>query len=580
MDSGSGINYVTGATYGPDSALTGFISGNSGTFAGITNSFAYNKRLQPLIMSATAPGQTVYSIGYDFHAGNGTANSGADNGNVYGIINYKDTTHGRDQTFTYDALNRLISAQNAGTNCATMVLQNKTEYWGNSYSYDAWGNLLQKNVTKCGAENMSVTADGHNWLHASGTNYQYDAAGNMTRNVTPAVQTYTYDEENRLTGAAGYTYTYDGDGNRVRKSNGSLAANGTLYWYMTPGVVAESDLAGALKSEYVFFDGERVARRDGATGTGGVFYYFSDHLKTASVITDSAGVIKAESDYYPWGGELQFVANDSNDYKFTGKKRDAETGLDYFGARYYSNGLGRWVSADWSATPIPVPYADFHDPQTLNLYQFVGGNPASKADPDGHGPDLEGLIITWTIDTYGPRVLPAIKSVADDIGNAASNFFDEAARGFHAAYSNCSCRPQPAQNSGEASSENNNNSHQQSSTEQGRDAQGKFTSKQPGQSAPGSAAEKKGLDSVGAVKNKSEVLNGTKRDGTIPETGQHVEVKSGESVNRTEQLQNMGQAARDATGKPLKVVTTNPNVKVSPPARRDENLEFEHKPQK
>jgi uncharacterized protein RhaS with RHS repeats len=129
----------------------------------------------------------------------------------------------------------------------------------------------------------------------------------------------------------------------VRKSNGNLAANGTLYWYMTPGVVAESDLAGTLKSEYVFFDGERVARRDGATGAGGVFYYFSDHLKTASVITDSGGVIKAESDYYPWGGELQFVNNDSNDYKFTGKKRDQETGLDYFGARYYSNGLGRWV---------------------------------------------------------------------------------------------------------------------------------------------------------------------------------------------------------------------------------------------
>src|SRR5258708_16973247 len=60
---------------------------------------------------------------------------------------------------------------------------------------------------------------------------------------------------------------------------------------MSPGVVAESDLAGTLKSEYVFFDGERVARRDGATG--GVFYYFSDHLKTASLITGSAGVIKA-----------------------------------------------------------------------------------------------------------------------------------------------------------------------------------------------------------------------------------------------------------------------------------------------
>jgi uncharacterized protein RhaS with RHS repeats len=132
----------------------------------------------------------------------------------------------------------------------------------------------------------------------------------------------------------------------VRKSNGNLAANGTLYWYMTPGVVAESDLAGTLKYEYVFFDGERVARRDGATGTGGVFYYFSDHLKTASVITDSAGAIKAESDYYPWGGELKFVDNDTNNYKFTGKERDAETGLDYFGAL-----LLEWVGAPWTDDP-------------------------------------------------------------------------------------------------------------------------------------------------------------------------------------------------------------------------------------
>jgi RHS repeat-associated protein len=305
----------------------------------------------------------------------------------------------------------LASAQNAGTDCSAKVLQNKTEYWGNSYNYDAWGNLLQKSITKCGAENLLVTADAHNWIHASGTDYQYDAAGNMTFDATAGLS-YTFDQENRLTGAGGYAYTYDSDGNRVRKSNGNLAASGTLYWSMTPGVVAETDLAGTLKSEYVFFDGERVARRDGATGMGGIFYYFSDHLKTASIITDSAGVIKAESDYYPWGGELQFVNNDSNDYKFTGKKRDVETGLDYFGARYYSNGLGRWVSADWSATPVPVPYADFGDPQSLNLYGFVGGNPASKADADGHCCTLSASSLADAIDSSIDRSVAATQTHA------------------------------------------------------------------------------------------------------------------------------------------------------------------------
>ena len=381
VDSGSGINYVTGASYGPDSALTSFVSGNSPTFAGINNAFSYNKRLQPLTMSATAPSQTVYSIGYDFHAGNGTAGTGSDIGNVYGIFNYKDTSRGRDQTFTYDALNRLVSAQNAGTDCTAKVLQNKSEYWGNNYGYDAWGNLLQKSITKCGAENMSVTADTHNWLHASGTDYQYDAAGNMTYDATASLN-YTFDQENRLTGAAGYTYTYDADSNRVRKSNGNLAANGALYWYMTPGIVAKSDLAGVLQSEYVFFDGERVARKDFPGNA--VAYYFSDHLKTASVITDSAGNIKSESDYYPWGGELQFSNNDSNHFKYGGHERDSESGLDYQGARYYANGLGRFVSSDWSATPVPVPYADLSNPQTLNQYAYVRNNPITFGDPDGH----------------------------------------------------------------------------------------------------------------------------------------------------------------------------------------------------
>jgi RHS repeat-associated protein len=69
---------------------------------------------------------------------------------------------------------------------------------------------------------------------------------------------------------------------------------------------------------------------------------------------------------------------------FTGKERDAETGLDYFGARYFSSAQGRWTSPDWSTVPQPVPYADLTDPQTLNLYSYVRNNPLSRTDPDGH----------------------------------------------------------------------------------------------------------------------------------------------------------------------------------------------------
>lgn len=75
---------------------------------------------------------------------------------------------------------------------------------------------------------------------------------------------------------------------------------------------------------------------------------------------------------------------DANHYKFTGKELDDETGLYNYGARYYGPALGRFITPDWSAVPVPVPYADLTNPQTLNQYSYVGGNPASKADPDGH----------------------------------------------------------------------------------------------------------------------------------------------------------------------------------------------------
>lgn len=371
IDSGNAISYVTGASYAPGNLLRRFVSGGT-----ITNGFVYNNRLQPcrMMASSTGPAATTCVISgnisgdvldqsYDFHAGSG------DSGNIYGITNYRDQT--RNETFTYDALDRLISAQNNGTDCTVTLPGGNLKFWGDAYSYDTWGNLIGKTpmVGRCAGESLSVTALPNNQL----VGYGYDAAGNMIHDSTTG-NNYTYDAENRIDGAGGLTYVYDADGNRVAKSNGST---GTIYWYMSPGVVAESDLSGGLRSEYIFFNnGARVARRDFPSGA--VSYYFSDHLRTASVITDSTGSIKEDEDYYPWGGELQVINNDSNHYKFTGKERDSETGLDYFGARYYSSALGRFMMPD-------RPFADQHreDPQSWNLYVYTTNNPLRYIDSNG-----------------------------------------------------------------------------------------------------------------------------------------------------------------------------------------------------
>jgi RHS repeat-associated protein len=71
-------------------------------------------------------------------------------------------------------------------------------------------------------------------------------------------------------------------------------------------------------------------------------------------------------------------------HKFTGKERDSESGLDEFGARYYGSSLGRFMTPDWAAKPTDVPYANFGNPQSLNLYSYVQNNPTTVGDPDGH----------------------------------------------------------------------------------------------------------------------------------------------------------------------------------------------------
>lgn len=72
--------------------------------------------------------------------------------------------------------------------------------------------------------------------------------------------------------------------------------------------------------------------------------------------------------------------------QFTGKERDAETGLDYFVARYYGSNLGRFMTPD----PQFVQSRMFGDPQSWNLYGYVRNNPLRFIDPTGEAIELIG----------------------------------------------------------------------------------------------------------------------------------------------------------------------------------------------
>jgi RHS repeat-associated protein len=190
---------------------------------------------------------------------------------------------------------------------------------------------------------------------------------------------FTYDAENRMITANStitgvVTYQYDGDGRRVRKTVGSVT---TTYVY---------DAMGQLTAEY------------GAPPTdSGTTYLTADHLGSTRFVSASDGSLKKCYDYLPFGEELQqgmggrgscYPANVTNPYpgapdaesmKFTGQERDAETGLDYFGARYMSSAQGRFTSPDPSGLLSAKPA----DPQSWNLYAYVRNNPLVLIDPNG-----------------------------------------------------------------------------------------------------------------------------------------------------------------------------------------------------
>ncbi|MGH9391848.1 MAG: RHS repeat-associated core domain-containing protein, partial [Vicinamibacteria bacterium] len=110
-------------------------------------------------------------------------------------------------------------------------------------------------------------------------------------------------------------------------------------------------------------------------------YYVSDHLGSASVIIDGdgadAGTVLEKIEYRPFGSTLSDTGGPDVRHRFTGQERDKESGLSYYGARYYDPSIGRFLSPD---SLVPDPF----DSQAFNRYSYVRNNPLNRIDPSGN----------------------------------------------------------------------------------------------------------------------------------------------------------------------------------------------------
>jgi RHS repeat-associated protein len=372
------VPYASNVVYDPTGPITTLPLSN-----GVTETWTlgtYQK--QPTALVASKSGYpSLLTLGWSYGP------DASNNGNVMGAT-IGSTYH---QSFTYDPINRLKTASETGGSG-----------WQQTYVYDAYGNraVLGGGYTPGNNWTPQVISDtpsaaaalftGNRW---NGAGVQYDngatnGPGNMTALPGTSVPwSFAYDAENRQTSAtsplgAATSYFYDGDGRRVQKSSGSVT---TTYVY---------DAGGQLAAEY----GNGTPPAEPCT----TCYLTADHLGSTRMVTDGAGNLVSLHDYLPFGEEntlhtgAGYGAVDGVTQKFTGKERDQETGLDYFGARYLSSAQGRFTSPDEfvggayevggsrPTKPGPLPYADIGNPQSLNKYVYALDNPLRYIDPDGH----------------------------------------------------------------------------------------------------------------------------------------------------------------------------------------------------
>jgi len=199
-------------------------------------------------------------------------------------------------------------------------------------------------------------------------------------------------------------YAYDAEGMRVRRvgADGTRVYLGGGTWEERPGDNGVGPASWVVRVLYTL-QGRAVAQQENRpgsvyTGAGRVSLY-GDHLGSVSATTDAAGQVLSRQDFTPWG-EVRSGGVGQTTVNFTGQRKD-DTGLLFYGSRYYDPKLGRFLSPDSVAPNKALP-------QSRNRYSYVLNNPLRYVDPTGHreldpGEDPKGVAPPTVADEAPPE---------------------------------------------------------------------------------------------------------------------------------------------------------------------------------
>ena len=173
-----------------------------------------------------------------------------------------------------------------------------------------------------------------------------------------------------------------------------------------PNKYYENNITGSVVTTYYYLGDKLVANRQGTT----LSYVLQDALGSTSASVNSSGTVTSTIKYFSFGSTRSSTGTLPTDKLFTGQRQD-NTGLYYYGARYYDPEIGRFISAD---TIVPT----LADPQTLNRYSYCLNNPLNHTDPSGHWSLKEQLTGSWQVCLgYKDAVVNTVKATVQMIMN-------------------------------------------------------------------------------------------------------------------------------------------------------------------